>query len=214
MNEPVEITAADGVTLRGEVHRGSPYWAILVHDHGADLESLGPLASALAREEFSVLGIDLRGHGLSDGVWDEEGSVLDLAAAIAWARQEGAGQVFAVAAGESATALFEAAGPGLVAAAVLLGPRASPGCTTERIRRWSGPRLFVVGSNDVEGESSARGIFDVCIGPRLFVQLPTDARVHDLLIGEHASQALSHAVGYLAQNRSDIQNRSGIEHAA
>ena len=206
MNEPVEITAADGVTLRGEVHRGSPYWAILVHDRGADLESLRPLASrARARGVLGARdrppgprplgrGLGRRGLGARRGGRDLVGAPRRCRTGLCRSRRR------------KRLCPLRAAGPGLVAAAVLLGPRPTPGCTTELIRRWCGPRLFVVGSNDVEGEAGARRIFDACVGPRLFVQLPTDARVHDLLIGEHASQALSHAVGYLAQNRSDIEH--------
>ena len=111
MIEPVEFMSADGVTLlraRTTSRRAAlddpDSWIVV-----RDLDSLNSLADALAPAEFSVLGFDLRGHGLSDGIWNDEESVLDVtAAAITWAQGEGAGQIMAVAAGESAAVLFGA----------------------------------------------------------------------------------------------------------
>lgn len=204
MPEPVELRTDDGVILRGELRRNGPYWAVLVHDYDSDLESLAPLAEALAREEFTVLSVDLRGHGLSDGDPDEEASVVDVAAAVDWCRGEGAGQVFVAAAGRGAAGVLGAPVDSPIAAAVLLGPNVPPGWSGDRIRDWTGPKLFVVGTEDVEAERAARSAFDVCIGPRIFIQLPTSRRGHHLLSGECAVQALSKSVGYLTQHRSDL----------
>jgi pimeloyl-ACP methyl ester carboxylesterase len=204
MAEPIELLAEDGVRIAAEVERAGRYYVVLVHDLGADLDSLAPLASGLSRDSFSVVGFDFRGHGLSDGSWDAAKARLDVRAAAAWARSDGAGQVFAVGAGTGACALLDAASAGLIDAAVLLGPAAGPGCEAGRARRWVGPKLFIAGSADPEGLAAARRVFDSCIGPRLFVQLPTPARAHALLTSACAAQALSHAVGYLAQNRVQL----------
>ena len=206
MSRAVELESLDGVVLRGELRPGGPYWALLVHDRGCDLDSLSPLADALEREQFSVLSVDLRGHGLSEGSWAPEGGARDVAAALAWMRAEGAAQIFAVAAGEAARPLLASAGPGGPAAAVLLGPRLDPDGELELVRRFTGPRLFLTGFGDPEEEARTRKLFDACIGPRLLVQLPTSERGHGLLHGPCAAQALSHSVGYLAQNRIDIEH--------
>ncbi len=70
--EAVQATTADGVTLRGELVRGGDVWICLVHDVGEDIDAWRPLRPGLARKGWSVLALDLRGHGGSDGEWTDE----------------------------------------------------------------------------------------------------------------------------------------------
>ena len=65
--EAVQATTADGLTLRGELVRGSDVWICLVHDTGEDIDAWQSLRPGLVRKGWSVLALDLRGHGGSDG---------------------------------------------------------------------------------------------------------------------------------------------------
>ena len=206
MIEPVEFTAADGVTLRGELRPGDGHWAILVHDRDADLDSLAPLAAELAQNGFSVLAFDQRGHGLSDGTWTHEGATLDVEAACTCARARGAGQIVAAGAGTGGGALLDAAATQPIDAVVVLSPILPGHLALADLRRSPVPKLFIVGSQDATGEPAAREMHDVCIGPRLLVMLPSAAGGHELLDGQTAAQAKSHSVGYLAHHRIELGN--------
>lgn len=205
MAETIELETAGSVTLRGHLERRGPYWTVLVHDLTLDLDSLAPLADALLRAEFTVLRIDLRGHGLSDGAVSEEATVVDVGAAVDWCCHAGAGQLFAAAAGRGAAGVLGAPADSPIAAAVLLTPSVPSVWLDARIRHWAGPKLFIVGSGDVKSEREARLAYDACIGPRLFSQLPTSDRSHELLLGDSAVQVLSQSVGYFVHHRSELE---------
>ena len=66
--EEVRFPAADGVTIAGWFVRGhSPSTVILAHGYGHTRRHLLEHADYLAKEGYSVLLIDLRGQGESDG---------------------------------------------------------------------------------------------------------------------------------------------------
>ena len=67
--EEVRIEASDGVALAGYVLAGEPDrpWVVLCHDLGSNTGELMPLGLAVQEAGFSVLLIDLRAHGASDG---------------------------------------------------------------------------------------------------------------------------------------------------
>jgi uncharacterized protein len=92
---PVPITTADGVRLHG-IHLcggANPQVTALIHAHGFTHHTGHPatrrVSTALARNA-DVVAFDLRGHGRSGGrntVGDRE--LLDVDAAVAWARAAG-----------------------------------------------------------------------------------------------------------------------------
>jgi pimeloyl-ACP methyl ester carboxylesterase len=102
--EPVEIAAFDGCILRGQHWAGESTWVVLLHDVGSDedLDRWRPLIPSLLAERLSVLAVDLRGHGASDGEWDEDAAVGDVVAGVEFARAQGAACVVVIAAGGSA----------------------------------------------------------------------------------------------------------------
>lgn len=149
MIEAVEITCPDGVVLRGELRRAGSHWAVLVHDEGMDLDAWRPLPAKLAVRGFSVLAIDLRGHGGSGGEADPDRTTDDLADVLAYARKAGAEHLTVGAAGKSAMPALEAAGAGCDAL-FLLGP------VGEALRRSRAlPTLVVAGSQDERQEATA-----------------------------------------------------------
>lgn len=99
-HEHVELRAQDGVEIAATFLPGPAGAPALVQLHGFGAHRRKPsyagFADALA-ERFSVLAIDLRGHGQSGGrssLGDRE--VLDAEAALAWLRDRGHRWVAAV----------------------------------------------------------------------------------------------------------------------
>lgn len=105
----VELTLApDRVCLAECLWAGPDAAAIvLLHDEAADLDSMRPLAFALAELGFSIVNLDLPGHGLSSGNYTED-APLAIAAAAAFADPEHARGVGFVAVGSSAAHLVHA----------------------------------------------------------------------------------------------------------
>ena len=198
---PVELVSSDGVVVRGVAEGDGRTWAVLAHGVGSDLDGCALLARELAKEGCAVLRIDLRGHGASDGEWSEDGAVRDVAAAFAAARAAGAAEVLAVGVAEAADAVLAASVEDAPDAAVLVSPVGGSRARDD-VRGSAAPKLFVVGGRDDAAVTAVKRLDALAIGPRLVVQLPTAEQGHALLEGACAAQAISHAVGFLCQQRT------------
>jgi pimeloyl-ACP methyl ester carboxylesterase len=153
--EPVHATTADGVTLRGELVRGGDVWICLVHDVGEDIDAWRPVRSGLARRGWSVLALDLRGHGGSDG--EPAGTVteLDVDLVVTLARRLGARHVGLVAAGRGGIAALQAIERGLAEerlelpdSLVLISPGPLDGVDPMSLRGQGLPKLLLFGARD------------------------------------------------------------------
>src|SRR4051812_36279858 len=100
--QPMELTASDGVILRGQHWEGGNVWVILFHEAGRDLDCWHPLVAALLGCGYSLCTLDQRGHGTSDSEWNPSALSADLEAAIAYAQAQGARRIAFIGAGESA----------------------------------------------------------------------------------------------------------------
>lgn len=180
----VELAAADGVVLRGEVWGTGDDWLVLLHDAGSDLDAWRPLRGL----EGSLLALDLRGHGGSEGEWSESGAALDAGTAVAFARVEGARTVCVAAAGAAGAPALRAADE--VDALVLLSPGPLGGDLSE-LRAPGVPKLVLVGALDRRADADAAAVAASSIGPALLVSLATARQGTDLLSEPQALEQLT-----------------------
>jgi pimeloyl-ACP methyl ester carboxylesterase len=199
--EPVELPTPDGLVLRGECWRGGPDWLLLFHDAGRDLEAWRPLIGVAELRGWSVLALDLRGHGGSDDPWDADLCVSDIVLAVAEARHRGARALCVVGAGEGAIAALRAAGESQLDALVLLSPGPVPDEHASALRAPEVSELIVYGSHSEPDDASAKRIADLSIGPALRVGLPASAHGTDLLVGPLAQQAIEHVAAFWDEQR-------------
>jgi pimeloyl-ACP methyl ester carboxylesterase len=174
--DAVEFEAADGVLLRGLIWGGHPDRVILLHDAGAiaDLDDWRPLIPTLLGQDLSVLAVDLRGHGASDGEWDPGACVADIAAIVNSSRT---GCVVIVAAGAAATAAVRAMELEPVDGLVLL----SPALEDETPRGAGVSKLLIAGVLDPESRAAMDRLRIASIGWAVAVNLPTTAQGTALL---------------------------------
>lgn len=136
--EPVEFTVGEGVVVRGVARWQDDARGVLlcVHDFDADLDSLGALPALLSHSLLSVVSIDQRGCGLSDGELGEPRELLGDLRQIIDALRVKAPRVGLLAVGRSATAAVALGEKDGVTAQVLLMPELEPLCEIGDQRRY------------------------------------------------------------------------------
>lgn len=83
--EDIYMQSRDGLMLHGVViEKDTSRWAILCHGYTADAYSVSEFAEIFADKGFSILAVDLRGHGGSEGSyrgmgWHDSYDVCDWA---------------------------------------------------------------------------------------------------------------------------------------
>lgn len=127
----VFLETEDGTEITGSFYYGSGPSVILLHQLGNDRNSWNMFANKLNKRNYTVLSIDLRGHGQSEGKWQEfdeedfKDMIFDVRAAKDFLEQQGANTEILITIGASIganTALNFAAEDEDVKAAALLSP--------------------------------------------------------------------------------------------
>lgn len=205
---PVEIPAGDAVVLRGQRWGSGPDWIILLHETGEqrDLDDWRPLLPAIVTSDRTVLSIDLRGHGASDGTWVSASSGADLAALLAYAKTSGAAWVALAGAGDSATHILEFSSANPIDASILLSPVFGAGQATE-LRGRGEAKLFAVGSRTAQLNRDIRVARNGSIGWAMLVSMPTEAQGTHLLSGPNSGQIIERIVSFLAEQRMLARHR-------
>jgi pimeloyl-ACP methyl ester carboxylesterase len=206
--EWVEITSGDAV-LRGHRWFGDPLTVLLLHEPGEeyDLDRWRPLIPYLIGNKATVLAMDLRGHGASDGEWDAAKAVDDILAMIAFARDV-AQAVVLCAAGESALHSVRAAESAGVDGVILLSPAATDG---DPPRGAGEAKLIVAGSQTDGGKEAAVRFRSAAIGPAMSVILPTAAQGTGLLTSENAITCRGHIIRFLNERRHEAMRKIGAQ---
>jgi pimeloyl-ACP methyl ester carboxylesterase len=211
--EPVELCTRDGLVLRGECRQGEPDWLVLVHDVGGDLDAWRPLIGLAELRGWSVLALDLRGHGGSDDPWDPDACVADVVLATSEVRRRGARAVCVAGAGEGAIAALRAAAESPPEALVMLSPGPVPEDHAGSLRAPEVSELIVVGSHSARDDADARRVAELSIGPALRVGLPTSAHGTELLAGALAQQAIEHVAAFWDEQRYLASAPAAARHA-
>lgn len=230
--QPVEMLARDGCALRGQIWPGGSEWSVLLHDVGPeeDLDRWRPLIPGLLAEGLTVLAVDLRGHGVSEGVWGDDTAVGDTVAALRFARESGARFVAAIAAGLSGIPVLRAVEQEAVEGVVVLSampPRrrhSSPATSStrrsdsaeggegERLPRGAGiPKLFIVGAHDLLAREASERLRRASIGWALEVTFPTDQHGTGLLHGAWLGHAGEQIRGFVREQRFLARSSVGLK---
>ena len=71
MHEHVDIKTEDNVKLSGDFYKGGEKGIVLLHQLSMTKKSWNEFANELQEKGYSVIAIDLRGHGQSEGNYKE-----------------------------------------------------------------------------------------------------------------------------------------------
>lgn len=211
----VEVSTSDGVVLRGLRWDGNDDWVVLVHDVGQDLDSWRPVQKALAGRGYTLLALDLRGHGTSDDPWDADMAHLDVEAALTFGRREGAASLCVAAAGFGGIAALLAAAREKPDGMILLSPGPLP--SRQAMEGLRGPgiaKLFFVGSQDMTARDTVAELRNASIGWALTVSLPSGEQGTALLTGPWGTHVCEHIVRFLDERRFLARNKGGTRRAS
>jgi pimeloyl-ACP methyl ester carboxylesterase len=204
--EAIEIIVASDVTLRGQRWPGDGLSILLIHEPGIDrdLDLWRTLIPYLLGFGATIIALDLRGHGASDGDWDPIAAVDDIVAAVTSVRQQDHDHVVVCAAGDSAIAALRAAELTPIDGLVLLSPS---GFEDAPPRGGGEPKLVISGNDAAAKETSARLRRSV-IGPTLFVIVPGDDSGTGLFAGDVAVNCREQLLAFLRKIRFAETNQS------
>jgi pimeloyl-ACP methyl ester carboxylesterase len=195
----VEFEGPGAIVMRGQRFGAEDRWALLAHGVGNDLDVWRRVAPWLAGRGLAVLTFDLPGHGASDDPWDPRLTAAAIAAAIAFARAQGARYVHLVGEGVAAiAALACAADSSDVSSVTALSPQPDDRVAdNEHIREARVPKLILVGSSSRSSAEFAELVYRRAIGPCEMARFPVAAQGSDLLHGEWGEQALEKVLAHL-----------------
>jgi pimeloyl-ACP methyl ester carboxylesterase len=198
--EAVEFEGPGAIVMRGQRFGVGDRWALLAHGVGKDLDVWRRLAPWLAGRSLAVLAFDLPGHGASDDPWDPRLAPAAVAAAVAFAREQGARQVHLVGEGVAAIAALAvaAADSSGITSVTALSPQPDDRVAdNEHIREARIPKLILVGSSSRPSAEFAELVYRRAIGPCEMARFPVAAQGSDLLYGEWGEQALEKVLAHL-----------------
>lgn len=199
--QAVAIAASDGIVLRGLRWAGDADLVLLLHDarDNADLEDWNALVPFLLSQDVTVLAVDLRGHGASEGDWKPEHAPSDVSAMVGFARNEGAGCIVVVADGVSGIAALKAAEASPVDGIALLSTKLEEDAP---VPRGAGvAKLLISGVADPAYKSALNRFRAASIGWALAVNLPTNQQGVALFDGPWAAQTREHIIAFLRERR-------------
>jgi pimeloyl-ACP methyl ester carboxylesterase len=168
---------------------------VLVHDIGdeCDLDDWADVLEILNEYGYTVIAMDLPGHGLSDGVYlDQSGAeALDLAL---WYAKERTGHTAALVIAGRAIGLMRQlpAGPPDIRALVVLSP--PDGASVEGVY----PKLVFVGATDEGARVAADRFLRESRGWTLVSSFGTSAQGHQLLKSPHGKTIIRQLLAFLA----------------
>jgi len=203
--EPVHFTAKDGWVIYGDLYGKGPRAALLVHGGRRDKANWAKQAQAIAQSGFTVLAIDLRGHGLSkEGPPDKRNDIampLDLLAAIRYLQGNGAKAVSIVGAsmgGNLAEDALRLANPGEIDRIVFLAHGAYGPPQALKVRK-----LFIVARDDMGPSNVPRltriqAQYDQAPDPKEILVLDGAAHAQFLFETDQAERLTREMIRFLA----------------
>ncbi len=198
----VTFDTADGVTLAGRLFgpASATSGVVLAHMLPADQTSWYPFAERLAGQGFHVLTFDFRGYcpggdgGCSEGTKDIDASPIDLRAAVAFLRADGAQRIGIAGASMGGTAALLVASrdrEGIPALVMLSAPQVLSGLAVGQaeLQTVTGAKLYIAGLGDPAGAVASADAL-AAIGPEPADEqiITVDAHGTDLLTSSHGEQ--------------------------
>ncbi len=171
---------------------------VLIHDieEGSDLDSWAELPDILNQEGYTVIALDLPGHGLSAGEFSESAGREAVDRACQHAKSITGNSPAIIAAGDGLRMISENALTfDSIRALVVLSPSDAPAPT------GTFPKLAFVGATDERSRAAADLFLRTSQGWTLVSSFGTAAQGHQLLETPHAPKLVNQLCSFLREYR-------------
>lgn len=189
---PVELHLS-GTTMRGYRWPGDDAWIVLLHEVGEDLDVWNDIPATLAAAGYTVVAIDLPGHGLSDDPWRPE-CASSLVDDIVRSVTPPTGRCFVIAAGSLSEPAMRSAH---VDAIVALSPGIPSGDPFVR----TPPALILVGGADTAAAEAADLVFRATRGWTVVSSFGSTRQREALYSGPWGPHALEQTLAFFRDYR-------------
>ena len=158
----VTFKTEDGIDINGNIFGTGSKWVILSHMYPTDQTSWFDFARELADKGYIVLTYDFRGYGKSGGDQDIPNIYKDLEAALNFAKQYDAEEIFLIGASMGGTASLIVASKEEVDGVVSFsGAMEFMGLSAEGIVQDIGcPKLFIASQGDESAADAANKFYE------------------------------------------------------
>src|SRR5581483_3831737 len=155
----------------------------------------------LALQRYAVLTYDFRGNGDSEGPPDIWSLDVDLRAAVAFAKQQGATKIVLMGASMGGTASLKVASEEQVSAVISLsGPQSfSVSVSDQEVQAMHIPRLFMASETDTPFVTDARHMYAIATQPKEISIYPGNNHGTDIFGGENGDAPAQRIFHFLAR---------------
>lgn len=189
MSAETNLVTDDGFKIAYDYHFVSDKGVILIHMMNQNKDDMKSLADFLNKNGYSTIAIDLRGHGKSDGRWqdfseeDFQNMRYDLKAAKNFLVQKGVNRISIVGASIGANLALNYSASSDIKRIVLLSPGENyHGITTlDTIKNYKGAVLLVSAKDDSESYSTTEQLNKNAVNSR-FISYDTGGHGTYLLL--------------------------------
>ena len=191
----VEIAVRD-FCLRGCLWKGDRNWIALIHQTGGDLDDWGDLPRLLNDAGYTVLAVDLPGHGLSDDPRIPAWATRISEEIARYCLDNGANAFFAIAAGDLCS-------PAVLSTHVRAMIAASPTGAIGVRPVKTPPVLILAGGGDPEAALAANEFFRRMRGWAVLSSFGTTDQGAAIFGGPWSRHALEQTLAFLRDYRRD-----------
>ena len=198
------ITADDGTVLRGQIYGRGAIGIVLVHEAEKDQGQWSDFATSLSLRGFTVVTVDLRGHGNSPGPKELGIADSDAAAALRFLRVSvDVQRSFLMGAGVGGTAVIKLASRETVVGVITLSaPASARGVSAVAdAPRVVAPILYLAAEGDGPAADDAQDFFERSTDPKTIELFPGDDHGVELLKGAQSTRVRSAINEFLDQYR-------------
>jgi alpha/beta superfamily hydrolase len=196
----VHFLTSDHVQLAGQLYGHGKTIVICSHElHSTKvIWSLSGIAQRLATHGYQVLAYDFRGNGDSSGPYDLTKMDVDLRAAIAFARQQGATKIVLLGSSMGGTTTLKVAASEQVAAVITLSaPEASLTNVDAEVKAISAPKLFINSQND-DYAAETMHMYTLASPPKEIHMYPGGAHGTEIFYGDYGDDLTKRILNFVA----------------
>ncbi len=198
----VTFVTSDNVRLTGTVSGSGIAGVVLAHMLGGDRSDWTPFARLLAREGYTVLAFDFRGHGKSPGSFDEAVLDRDVRAAAGFLKDQGVTRVALIGASMGGTASIKVAASDRIAALVVISSPMMYGArlTQADLARLTMSSLWIASEKDQPYATTVRNMYAVAKGEKSLHVYPGARHGTQLFSSPYSADFTSRLLGFLKRS--------------